>query len=212
MVEAAAAVGPLPAGSPAPTKLPVPEQPFESTCELGAITGASTCTRLLRPTRPGANAPSTSYRVIAMGIPVPDVRALLIWAEGQADEVDDTALRAGAVEVHLNDDVFAVSAVLYPAIRSIISDSVMQRSERCQNGSGLELWRRLYSEMRGAAPQVAMVQAEMYQFPQRAPQHRRALGPPRALAFAGRGSPGQWVRLPRVDAGRRITQAGTQRP
>ena len=70
------------------------------------------------------------------------------------------ARRAGAVEVQLSDDAFAVSAVLYPAIRSIISDSVMQRSERCHNGSKLELWRHLYSDMRGAAPQVAMVQAE----------------------------------------------------
>eukprot|EP00974_Lingulodinium_polyedra_P023117 2232217-Lingulodinium_polyedra.AAC.1 len=45
----------------------------------------------------------------------------------------------------------------------------MQRSERCQGDSGLELWRRLYMEWRGAAPQITMIQAEQFQSPQRAP-------------------------------------------
>ena len=67
----------------------------------------------------------------------------------------------------MREPVGPVANVLYPAIRGIVSDAVLQRSERC--GSGLELWRRLFSEMRGAAPQIAMVQAEQFQFPQRAP-------------------------------------------
>ena len=55
-----------------------------------------------------------------------------------------------------------------PAIRGIVADAVMQRSERCQNDSGLELWRRLYMEWRGAAPQITMIQAEQFQAPVRA--------------------------------------------
>ena len=57
----------------------------------------------------------------------------------------------------LKEPVGPVPAVLYLAIRGIVSDAVLQRSERCQNASGLELWGKMFSEMRGAAPQIAMV-------------------------------------------------------
>ena len=97
----------------------------------------------------------------------PDVRALLVWAEGRSEEVDDRSAQAGALEVGLREPVIPVAEVLYPAIRSILTDAVLQRSERCT--SGLELWRRLFLEMRGASSQIACVQAERYQFPQRAP-------------------------------------------
>ena len=38
------------------------------------------------------------------------------------------------------------SSALYPAIRGIVADTVMQRSERCQGGSGLGLRRRFFLE------------------------------------------------------------------
>ena len=64
----------------------------------------------------------------------------------------------GAREAGLRDNVEHVSEVLYRGIRSIITDAVMPRSERCS--SRLELWRRLFLEMRGASPQIAVAQAE----------------------------------------------------
>ena len=45
----------------------------------------------------------------------------------------------------LREAVEHVANVLYPGIRAIIADAVMQRSERC--ASGLELRRRLHLEM-----------------------------------------------------------------
>ena len=48
-----------------------------------------------------------------------------------------------------------------------LDDTVLQRSERCR--SGLELWRKLYREMRGANTQIAAAEAKLYQNPQRAP-------------------------------------------
>ena len=120
------------------------------------------------------------------GYPRGGVRALLIWAESQGDDIDDQRVEAGAREVRLAEPAGPVVATLYPAIRGIIADEVMQRSERCT--SGVELWRRLYTEMRGAAPQIAMVQAEQYQFPQRAPSQAALWDHlERWLAFGDRG-------------------------
>ncbi len=90
-----------------------------------------------------------------------------MWAEARPEEIDDGQADIGARAVQLQEAAGPVNATLGPAIRGIASDAVLQRSERCQNGSGLELRRRLFLEMRGAAPQVAMVQAEQYTFPPR---------------------------------------------
>ena len=98
-----------------------------------------------------------------------DVRRLLLWVEKQSEEVTAAAAQAGAAAVGLEEPVTQIADALYPAIRGIVADTVMQRSERCQNDSGLELWRRLYMEWRGAAPQITMIQAEQFQAPTRAP-------------------------------------------
>ena len=80
-----------------------------------------------------------------------DVRRLLLWADKQLDEIGQAAAQAGAAAVGLLEPVAQVSDALYPAIRGIVADAVMQRSERCQGDSGIELWRRLYMEWRGRA-------------------------------------------------------------
>ena len=74
----------------------------------------------------------------------------------------------GAAAVCLRELVGPAATVLYAAIRGVVSDAVLRVSERCPD-SGFELRRRLFSEMRGAAPQIAMARAEQFQFPQRAP-------------------------------------------
>ena len=97
-----------------------------------------------------------------------DVRQLLVWVEKQGEDITADKAEEGARAVGLADPVAQVSTALYPAVRGIVADTVMHRSERCQGAFGLELWRRLYMEWRAAARQIAMVQAEQYQFPQRA--------------------------------------------
>ena len=78
-----------------------------------------------------------------------DVRRLLLWAEKQLDEIGQVAAQVGAFGVGLLEPAAQVSDALYPAIRGIVANAVMQRSERCQGDSGIELWRRLYMEWRG---------------------------------------------------------------
>ena len=79
-------------------------------------------------------------------------------------------------EVGLEGVVGWVSHALYVALRHIISDTALQRSERCQDGSGLELWRRLYQEVRGASPQATAVQAAQFLQPPRAVNSRALWG------------------------------------
>ena len=126
------------------------------------------------------------------GYPHPDIRALLVWCEGQEGDIDTVQAERGAAAVQLREPVGPVSAVHYPAIRDIVTDAVLQRSERCQNASGLDLWRRLFSEMRGAAPQIAMVQAGQLQFPQRAPSPSAPWGYLERRPALGMGMEG-WV-------------------
>ena len=69
---------------------------------------------------------------------------MLLWAEKQPGEIDAAMAEGGARAVGLLEPVAQVSDSLYPAIRGIVADAVVQRSERCQGDSGVELWRRLY--------------------------------------------------------------------
>ena len=57
-----------------------------------------------------------------------DVRRLLLWAEKQPDEIIAAAAEAGAAAVGLVELVLQVSGALYPAIRGIVVDAVMQRA------------------------------------------------------------------------------------
>ena len=97
-----------------------------------------------------------------------DVRRLLLLAEKQPDKISPEAAEIGVAAVGLLEPVWQVSDALYHAILRIVADTVTQRSERCQGDSGVELWRRLYMEWRGAAPQNTTIQAEHFQLPPRA--------------------------------------------
>ena len=65
---------------------------------------------------------------------------MLTRAEARTDEVDARSAEEGARASGLLEAAEPVAATLYPGLRSIIEDAVMQRSERCS--SGLELRRR----------------------------------------------------------------------
>ena len=97
-----------------------------------------------------------------------DVRALLKWAEEQTSDLDLGAAQAGARTVGLDGDVEVISYELLTAIRSIIDNGAMARFGTQTAGGGLELWRRLHSEMQGAAPEVSLAKAMLFQQPSRA--------------------------------------------
>ena len=97
-----------------------------------------------------------------------DVRALLKWAEKQVTDLDLSAAQAGAREVGLDGDVEVISYELLTAIRSIIDNGAMARFGTQTAGGGLELWRRLHAEMQGAAPEVSLAKAMLFQQPARA--------------------------------------------
>ena len=49
----------------------------------------------------------------------------------------------------------------------IMSDSLLSRARACEDGRGLELWRKLHAERRGSAPQFIAAKARQFQDPQR---------------------------------------------
>ena len=49
----------------------------------------------------------------------------------------------------------------------IMSDSLFSRARACEDGLGLELWRKLHAEWRGSAPQVIAAKPRKFQDPQR---------------------------------------------
>ena len=97
----------------------------------------------------------------------PDVRKLLIWAEGQTEEM--LAANAGVMAEQLGvPDAELVDNLLFEGIKYVIHDSLLTRARAC-NSSGLELWRRLHSEWEGSAPQLKHAKARKYQDPVRCP-------------------------------------------
>ena len=57
--------------------------------------------------------------------------------------------------------------VFFESLNMIISESLLSRVRACEDGRGLQLWRKLYAEWRGSAPQVVAAKAWKDQDPQR---------------------------------------------
>ena len=97
----------------------------------------------------------------------PDIRKLLIWAESQNPTIGATEEKKGAASVGVHGDICHISYVILESLKMIMSDSLLSRARACDNGRGLELWRKLYAEWRGSAPQVMAAKAREFQDPQR---------------------------------------------
>ena len=93
----------------------------------GVATESSTRPRPRQRTRLGASGPWTTCPATATASSAA-MSADSFWAEKQPDEIIAAAAEAGAAAVGLVELVLQVSGALYPAIRGIVVDAVMQRA------------------------------------------------------------------------------------
>ena len=97
----------------------------------------------------------------------PDISKLFIWAESQNPTIGATEEEKGAASVVVHGDICHISYVIFESLKMIMSDSLLSRARACEDGRGLELWRKLHAEWRGSAPQVIAAKARKFQDPQR---------------------------------------------
>ena len=95
----------------------------------------------------------------------PDIRKLLIWAESQNPTIGADEENKGTASVGVHGDICHISYVIFESLKMIMSDSLLSRARGCENGRGLELWRKLHAECRGSAPQVIAAKAWKFQDP-----------------------------------------------
>ena len=97
----------------------------------------------------------------------PDIRKLLLWAESQNLTIGTTEEKKGATNAGEDGDICHISYVNFESLRMIMSGSLLSRAPACEDGRGLELWRKLHAEWRGSAPQVIAAKARKFQSPLR---------------------------------------------
>ena len=96
----------------------------------------------------------------------PDVRRLLVWAEGRTkEELEGGGLEAAAAHAGVSDAEL-VNYTLFEGIKYTLTDSLLTRARAC-DGQGVELWRRLHSEWQGSAPQLKHAKVRKFQDPAR---------------------------------------------
>ena len=81
--------------------------------------------------------------------------------------IGTTEEKKGATSAGVYGDICHISYVILESLKMIMSDSLMSRARACEDGRGLELWRKLHAEWRGSAPQVIAAKARKFQDPQR---------------------------------------------
>ena len=99
----------------------------------------------------------------------PDVLKLLLWAEKEDAEITQSGFRTAAAQLRLQEGAEGadhVVYVLFGAMKYLLADTLLSRSRTCE-GNGLELWRTLYLEWQGCAPQVRHAKARNFQDPDR---------------------------------------------
>ena len=97
----------------------------------------------------------------------PDIRKLLIWAESQNPTIGEAEEKKGVASVGVHGDICHISYVMFESLKMIMSDSLLSRARTCEDGRGLELWRKLHAEWRGSARQVIAAKAREFQDLQR---------------------------------------------
>ena len=103
-----------------------------------------------------------AWRDRALGYPAaecPGIRKLLIWAESQNPTIGATEEKKGAASVGVHGDICHMSYVIFESLTMIMSDSLLSRARACEDGRGLELWRKLHAEWCGSAPPVFAAKA-----------------------------------------------------
>ena len=64
-------------------------------------------------------------------------------------------------------DLSHLSYVIFESLKMIMSDSLLSRARSCEDGQGLELWRKLHAKWLGGAPQGNAAEVPNCQDPQR---------------------------------------------
>ena len=101
----------------------------------------------------------------------PEIRQWLLWSTQEFNDQRGTVELTPSAAAEAGNrcgvaNVKQANYVLYTAIKHIISDHLLSRAKGCE-GEGLVLWRKLFAEAKGTAPQVLHAKCRDYTDPAR---------------------------------------------